>query len=56
MFDQEYRPAEAATDGGREVTEEATLSGTVLLGTVLLDDELDGAAGGLAHVGEEIPQ
>lgn len=56
MFDQEYQRTETATDGGREMTEVTTASGTVLLGTVLLDDELDGAAGGRAHIGEEIPQ
>jgi hypothetical protein len=27
-----------------------------LRGAMLLDDELDGVAGGLAHIGEEIPQ
>ena len=56
MFDQEYRRAETATGRDREVTQVTPPSGTVLLSTVLLDDELDGAAGGLAHIGEEIPQ
>ena len=53
MFDQEYQHprTEATTDRRREVTEDAPLSGTVLL-----DDDLDGASGGLAHIGEEIPQ
>ena len=53
MFDQEYRPAsaETATEVRREAAEEARRSGTVLL-----DDDLDGVVGGLAHIGEEIPQ
>ncbi len=56
MFDREHQRAETATDSDRKVTEATPLSGTVLLGTVLLDDDLDSAAGGLAHIGEEIPQ
>ncbi len=48
MFDREHQRAETATDSDRKVTEATLLSGTVLLGTVLLDDDLDSAAGGLA--------
>jgi hypothetical protein len=53
MFDQEYRPASAksATEVRREASEEARLSGAALP-----DDDLDGVAGGIAHIGEEIPQ
>ena len=53
MFIREHRPtsAETATEVRREAADE-----TPLAGTVLLDDELDGAAGGRAHIGEEIPQ
>lgn len=53
MFDQEYQRlgTELATANRREAAEELPLEGTVLL-----DEDLDGAAGGLAHIGEEIPQ
>ena len=53
MFDDKYGRAavDSATAKRRESADEASLAGTVLL-----DDELDGAAGGLAHIGEEIPQ
>jgi hypothetical protein len=53
MFDQEYlRPGiEIAAEGRRGVAEEAPLAGTVLL-----DEDLDAVAGGLSHIGEEIPQ
>jgi hypothetical protein len=53
MFDQDYQQpgTEATTDGRREEVADAPLSGTVLL-----DDDLVGAAGGLAHIGEQIPQ
>lgn len=53
MVDQEYRRADTdfTPEHRRDVADEAPLAGTVLL-----DDELDGATGGLAHIGEEIPQ
>jgi hypothetical protein len=53
VSDYEYRRAESdvTTEQRPEVASEAPLAGTVLL-----DEELDGAAGGLAHIGEEIPQ
>jgi len=53
MFDYEYRPtvAEPTTEGRRELAD-----GAPLAGTMLLDDELDGAVGSLTHIGEEIPQ
>jgi hypothetical protein len=53
MFENEYGRAavDSTTEKRREVADEAPLAGTVLL-----DDDLDGAAGGLAHIGEEIPQ
>jgi hypothetical protein len=53
VFEHEYRRAstEGATDSRHEVAEDAPLSGTVLL-----DDDLDGAAGGLRPSTEEIPQ
>ena len=49
MFDGEYGRAavDSATEKPREAADEAPLAGTVLL-----DDELDGAAGGLAHNGD----
>jgi hypothetical protein len=42
---------ETTSDGPRGLTEEAPLSGTVLL-----DDQLEGAVGGRMPIGEEIPQ
>jgi hypothetical protein len=53
MFDRGDGTAttETATESRHEMAIEVPLSGTVLL-----DEDLDGAAGGLAHIGEEIPQ
>ena len=53
MFDTQFERTspEAAIERRRELTEESPLNGTVLL-----DDDLDGAAGGAMHIGEEIPQ
>ena len=53
MFDQksQHPSIEATTDGHREMMQDAPLTGTVLL-----DEDLAGVVGGLAHIGEEIPQ
>jgi len=50
MFDYEYRHQAIETvtaSQGQEARHNRT---------VLLDDDLDNAVGGVAHIGEEIPQ
>jgi hypothetical protein len=51
MIDQENRRTEATIEESREWSEMTPVSGTILL-----DDDLEGMAGGVTHIGEEIPQ
>jgi len=51
MIDQDNRHTEATMEESREWSEMTPVSGTILL-----YDDLEGVAGGVTHIGEEIPQ